>query len=147
MPVRRSSRRRLHSCVEQIPPATRNIMYSYVSMYLCQSAGHRGCTLLPLWYVIAVVVRYCRCGTLLPLWSAVAVVVRYYRYTCSRLMHPIAIVVATIVTTHQNDDSDEDDTNGNAETDGDDDSDGSDKNDKDDTDGNDENDDSDRDDK
>ena len=42
-------------------------MYSYVSMYPCQSAGHRGCTLLPLWYAIAVVARYCRCGTLLPL--------------------------------------------------------------------------------
>ena len=42
---------------------------------------------------IALVVRYCRCGTLLPLWYAIAAVVRYCRYTCSRLMHPIAVVV------------------------------------------------------
>ena len=36
-------------------------------MYPCRSAGHRGCTLLPLWYAIAVVVRYCHCGTKLGL--------------------------------------------------------------------------------
>ena len=56
-------------------------------------------------------------------------------------------VMAMIVTTHQNDGSDEDDANGNAEPDGNDDMDDSDKNDKDDTDGNDENDNSDRSDK
>ena len=37
----------------QIPPATHNILYLHVSMYPCRSAGHRGCTLLPLWYGVA----------------------------------------------------------------------------------------------
>ena len=56
-------------------------------------------------------------------------------------------VMTMIVTTHQNDGSDEDVANGNAESDGNDDMDDSDKKDKDDTDGNDENDNSDRSDK
>ena len=144
---------RLYNLTVLNPPATQKHIVLTCKHVPLPVTGHRGCTLLPLWYhngnqfdiassSTLQVVRHCKQFEIAS--SSTLQAVRH----CKQFdVASSSTMMAMIVMTHQNDDSDEDDKNGNDETDGNDDNDDSDKNDKDDTDGNDENDDSNTDDK